>query len=186
MGTLGNGYRGTHQHQQAETLINTELKMITKLKFPKISFAHREHFIHQRCAYLGDHEVQKAVIEGRFVLAWDGELNPEERTPTLGVLESVTMNNDGSRTYTITSENGTEYLDYQNAVVLREEWCPEVVLVDKYGNRYLHKWIGLQERKDGKIYAVVSQESGASIDVEPSQLILLDDCKVGLPEREEV
>lgn len=159
--------------------------MITKVKFPDCPYARREHFIHQRCAYLGDNEVQKAVIEGRFVLAWDGELNNAEYTPTLGVLESVTMNNDGSRTYTITSENGTQYLDYQNAAVLREDWCPEVALVDKFGTHYIHRWIGLQERKDGKVYAVVTDGDNSSRDIDPTTLILLSDCKVGLPERDE-
>lgn len=159
--------------------------MKTNIKFPKVPFARREHIIHQRCAYLCDQEVQKAVIEGRFVLAWDGELNPEERTPTLGVLESVLFNSDGSRTYTLTSEFGNPRLDYQNAVVLREEWCPEVVIVDKFGNRYMHKWIGLQEGKDGKVYAIVTDHDNSSEAVDPSTLILLDDCKVGLPERED-
>lgn len=158
--------------------------MKTNIKFPKVSFTRREHFIHQRCAWLSDNEVQKAVIEGRFVLAWDGELDPELRTPTLGVLESVTMNQDGSRTYTITSEFGTEHLNYQNAVALREDWCPEVAVVDKYGSHYLHRWIGLQER-DGKVHAIVTDNGDSSRDVDPSTLILLDDCKVGLAEREE-
>lgn len=157
--------------------------MKTNIKFPKVPFARREHIIHQRCAYLCDHEVQKAVIEGRFVLAWDGELNPEERTPTFGVLESVRFNSDGSRTYTLTSENGNEHLDYQNAVVLRDDWCPDVVSSDKYG-RPVHKWIGLKQQTDGKVYAVVT-ECESSVDIDPSTLILLDDCKVGLPEREE-
>ncbi len=161
--------------------------MKTNIKFPKVPFARREHIIHQRCSYLCDSEVQKAVIEGRFVLAWDGELNPEERTPTLGVLVSVTMNSDGSRTYVVTSEFGNDKLEYQNAAVLREEWCPEVVLVDKFGNHYIHKWIGLQERKDGKVYAIVTHDGSdnLSTDVDPSKLILLDDCKVGLPERDD-
>lgn len=160
--------------------------MKTNIKFPKIDFARREHFIHQRCAYLGDHEVHKAVNEGRFVLAWDGELDPSVRTPTFGVLESVRFNKGGGRTYTITSENGNDRLDYQNAVVLREEWCPEVVLVDMFGHHYLHKWIGLQER-DGKVYAVVTNtgDNDSSRDVDPSTLILLDDCKVGLSTYEE-
>lgn len=160
--------------------------MKTNIKFPNVPFARREHFIDKRCSYLGDSEVQKAVIEGRFVLAWDGELNSEEHTPTLGVLDAVTMNHDGSRTYEVTSEFGTSYLGYQNALVLREEWCPEVVLVDKFGNHFIYRWIGLQERKDGKVYAVIWQESGARTGVDPSALILLDDYKVGLPEREEV
>lgn len=159
--------------------------MRTNIKFPKVSFNRREHFIHQRCSYLRDNEVQKAVIEGRFVLAWDGELNPEERTPSLGVLTSVTMNKDGSRSYGITSEYGNEYVNYQNAVVLREEWCPNVAVADKLGQYYVHKWIGLQERDDGKVYAIVTDDGNASRDVDPSTLILLDDCKVGLPEREE-
>lgn len=159
--------------------------MKTNIKFPKIDFARREHFIHQRCAYLCNNEVQKAVIEGRFVLAWDGELDPTVRTPTFGVLEAVRLNSDGSRTYTVTSEYGNESLEYRNAVALREEWCPEVVLVDKFGNHVIHKWIGLQER-DGKVYAIVTDCNDSSRDVDPSTLILLDDCKVGLPEREEV
>lgn len=158
--------------------------MKTNIKFPNVPFARREHFIHQRCAYLCDNEVQRAVIEGRFVFAWDGDLDPDERTPTFGVLESVRFNKDGTRTYTLTSESGSDKLEYQNAVVLREEWCPEVVFVDNFGNRCLRKWIGLQERKDGKVYAIVAN-GDASIDVDPSTLILLDDCKVGLPEREE-
>lgn len=159
--------------------------METNIKFPKVSFTRREHFIHQRCSYLYDNEVQKAVIEGRFVLAWDGELNPEESTPTFGVLNSVTMNNDGTRTYTITSEFGNERLNYQNAVVLRSDWCPEVALTDKFGHHYVHRWIGLQERKDGKVYAIVTDCDNSSRDVDPSTLILLDECKVGLPERED-
>ena len=159
--------------------------MKTNIKFPKVSFTRREHFIHQRCSYLCDNEVQKAVIEGRFVLAWDGELNTEERTPTLGVLTSVTMNKDGSRTYGITSEFGNEYLNYQNAVVLREEWCPQVAVADKFGQYFVHRWIGLQERNDGKVYAIVTDHGDSSRDVDPSTLILLDDCKVGLSEREE-
>ena len=160
--------------------------MKTNIKFPEIKFARREHFIYQRCGYLSDSEVQKAVIEGRFVIAWDGELNPEERTPTFGVLESVTMNKDGSRTYGITSEFGNEHLNYQNAVVLREDWCPEVAFADKSGHHYVHRWIGLQEREDGKVYAVVTDCGESSRDVDPSTLILLSDCKVGLPEREGV
>lgn len=159
--------------------------MKTNIKFPKVSFTRREHFIQQRCSYLCDNEVQKAVIEGRFVLAWDGELDPESRTPTLGVLNSVTMNKDGSRSYGITSEFGNEYLNYQNAVVLREDWCPEVAVVDKFGQHFIHRWIGLQERNDGKVYAIVTDRGDSSRDVDPSTLILLDDCKVGLPEREE-
>lgn len=161
--------------------------MKTKIKFPEVPFRRREHFIHQCCSYLGDIEVQKAVIEGRFVLAWDGELNPENQIPTVGVLDSVCMNNDGSRTYTVTSEYGTEGLEYQNAVVLREDWCPDVVIVDKFGNRYLHKWIGLHEGKDGKVRAVVTTntDNDTRDEFDPSTLILLDDCKVGLPEREE-
>lgn len=161
--------------------------MKTKIKFPDIPYKRREYFVNQRCAYLGDSEVHKAVIEGRFVFAWDGELVSADsfNTPTLGVLESVSMNSDGSRTYTITSENNIEGIGYQNAVVLREEWCPEVALVDKFDNRYFRRWIGLQER-DGKILAVVTNgDNDKSISVEPSTLILLDDCKVGLPEREE-
>ena len=160
--------------------------MITNIKFPKVSFTRREHFIHQRCSYLCDCEVQKAVVEGRFVLAWDGELNTEERTPTLGVLTSVTMNNDGSRSYCITSEFGNEHLNYQNALVLREEWCPQVAVADKFGQYFVHRWIGLQERNDGKVYAIVTDHNDSSRDVDPSTLILLDDCKVGLAEREEV
>lgn len=159
--------------------------MKTNIKFPKVSSTRREHFIHQRCSYLCDNEVQKAVIEGRFVLAWDGALNPEERTPTFGVLNSVTVNNDGSRTYDITSEFGNEHLDYQNAVVLRDEWCPQVAVADEFGQYFVHRWIGLQERKDGKVYAIVTDCDNSSRDVDPSTLILLDDCKVGLPEREE-
>lgn len=157
--------------------------MKTNIKFPKVPFSSREHIIHQRCAYICGNEVQKAVIEGRFVLAWDGELNPEERTPTFGVLESVRFNSDGSRTYTLTSENGNEHLDYQNAVVLREDWCPDVVSADKYG-RPVHKWIGLKQQTDGKVYAVVT-ECESSVEIDPSTLILLDACKVGLPERED-
>ena len=161
--------------------------MKTNIKFPRVSFFRREHFIHLRCAYLCDNEVQKAVVEGRFVLVWDGELDPELHTPTLGVLESVTMNKDGSRTYTITSESGLDSINYQNAVVIREEWCPEVIIVDKFGNHYLHRWIGLHEGKDGKVYAVVTTNTvnDSSEEFDPSTLILLDDCKVGLPEREE-
>lgn len=159
--------------------------MKTNIRFPKVSFTRREHFIHQRCSYLCDDEVQKAVVEGRFVLAWDGELNTEERTPTLGVLTSVTMNKDGSRSYGITSEFGNEYLNYQNAVVLREEWCPQVAVADKFGQYFVHRWIGLQERNDGKVYAIVTDNGDSSRDVDPSTIILLDDCKVGLPEREE-
>lgn len=161
--------------------------MKTKIKFPDIPYKRREYFVNQRCAYLGDSEVHNAVIEGRFVFAWDGELDSENQTPTIGVLESVTMNSDGSRTYHITSEWGSEGIMYQNAMVLREQWCPEVALVDKFGNRYLRRWIGLQER-DGKILAVVSNVDfeQPSISVDPSTLILLDNCKVGLPEREEV
>jgi hypothetical protein len=161
--------------------------MKTKIKFPDIPYNRREYFVNQRCAYLGDCEVHKAVIEGRFVFAWDGELMSAgiHSTPTLGVLESVCMNSDGSRTYTITSENNIEGIGYKNAVVLREEWCPEVALVDKFGNRYLRRWIGLQER-DGKILAVVSNDDAdTSASVDPSTLILLDNSKVGLPEREE-
>ena len=159
--------------------------MKTNIKFPKIDFARREHFIHQRCSYLCDNEVQKAVIEGRFVLAWDGELDPESLTPTLGVLNSVTMNNDGSRSYGITSEFGNEYLNYQNAVVLNEDWCPQVAVADKFGQDYVHRWIGLQERKDGKVYAIVAGCNNSSRDVDPSTLIRLDECKIGLPDREE-
>lgn len=157
--------------------------MKTNLKFPNIPCSRREHFVIQRCAWLIDNEVQKAVIEGRFVLAWDGELDGERQTPALGVLESVTMNNDGSRTYIITSEFGNEHIKFQNANVLREEWCPEVVVTDKYGQHYVHRWIGLQER-DGKVYAIVTDCDNSSRDVDPSTLILLDDCKVGLPDRE--
>ena len=160
--------------------------MKTNIKFPDIPLARREHFVYQRCAYLCDNEVHKAVIEGRFVFAWDGELDPTVSCPTLGVLEAVTMNKDGSRTYTITSEYGLGPLDYQNADVLREEWCPEVFLSDKFGNHSIHKWIGLQERKDGKVYAVItSGEDDSSRLIDPSELILIDGCKVGLPEREE-
>lgn len=160
--------------------------MQTNIKFPNIPSTRREHFVIHRCAWLCDNEVQKAVTEGRFVLAWDGELNSERQTPTLGVLESVRMNSDGSRTYTITSEHRCEHINYQNANVLREEWCPEVVVTDKYGQHSIHRWIGLQER-DGKVYAVVTNTGDdMSRDVDPSTLILLDDCKVGLPEREEV
>lgn len=160
--------------------------MKTKIKFPDIPYKRREYFVNQRCAYLGDGEVHRAVIEGRFVFAWDGELEFADilSTPTLGVLEAVRMNSDGSRTYTITSENGIEGIGYQNAVVLREEWCPEVALVDKFDNRYFRRWIGLKER-DGKVYAVVTEVDNSSLDVDPSTLILLDDCKVGLPERED-
>ena len=157
--------------------------MKTNIKFPKVPFARREHFIHQRCWYLSDSEVQKAVIEGRFVLAWDGELDSEKLTPTFGVLESVRFNSDGSRTYTLTSENGNEHLDYQNAVVLREDWCPDVATSDEHG-RHVHNWIGLKQQTDGKIYAVVT-ECESSVDIDPSTLILLDDCKVGLPEKED-
>ena len=159
--------------------------MQTKIKFPDIPFGRREHFIIQRCAYLCDGEVQKAVIEGRFVLAWNGELGSTDCLPSLGVLESVRMNSDGSRTYTILSEHGIEGLEYKNASVLREELCPEVVLVGKCGQYCIHRWIGLQERNDGKVYAVVTDGDNSSRDVDPSKLILLDDCKVGLPEREE-
>lgn len=161
--------------------------MKTKIKFPEVPFKRREHFINQRCSCLFDSEIQKAVVEGRFVLAWDGELNPENQIPTVGVLDSVRMNSDGSRTYTITSEYGTEGLEYQNAAVLREDWCPDVVIVDKFGNRYLHKWIGLHEGKDGKVRAVVTTntDNDTRDEFDPSTLILLDDCKVGLPEREE-
>lgn len=158
--------------------------MKTKIKFPEVPFKRREHFIHQRCSYLFDSEIQKAVVDGRFVLAWDGELNPENQIPTVGVLDSVRMNSDWSRTYTITSEYGTEGLEYQNAVVLREDWCPDVALVGESGSHCIHKWIGLQERGNGKVYAVVTQGDGSS-DADPSTLILLDDCKVGLPERED-
>lgn len=159
--------------------------MKTKIKLPDIPYKRREHFAHQRCSYLCDNEVQKAVIEGRFVLAWDGELNSDNQTPVLGVLESVTMNSDGSRTYRISSEWGSEGIMYQNAVVLREEWCPQVAVADKFGQYFVHRWIGLQERKDGKVYAVVTNVDNSSIDVDPSTLILLDDCKVGLPERDD-
>ena len=159
--------------------------MKTNIRFPKLSYSRREHLVHQRCAYLCDNEVQKAVIEGRFVLAWDDELDSERQTPALGVLESVTMNRDGSRTYSITSEYGTEHLNYQNAVALREEWCPEVAFTDNFGHHYVHRWIGLQERKDGKVYAIVTDGNESSRDIDPTTLILLDDCKVGLPEREE-
>ena len=158
--------------------------MKTNIRFPKVLIARREHIIYQRCANLPDHELQKAVVEGRFVLAWDGELDPTEQTPTFGILESVTMNNDGSRSYAITTEYGFEGIKYQNAVALREEWCPEVALVDKFGYHHIHNWIGLRER-DGKVYAVVTDCDNSSRDVDPSKLILLDDCKVGLPEREE-
>lgn len=159
--------------------------MKTNIKFPKIDFARREHFIHQRCSYLCDNEVQKAVVEGRFVLAWDGELDPSVRTPTFGVLESVRMNSDGSRTYTVTSEHGNEKLEYQNAVVVREEWCPQVAFADNFGQFFCHRWIGLQERNDGKVYAIVTDHSDSSRDVDPSTLILLDDSKLGLPEYKE-
>lgn len=160
--------------------------MKTKIKLPEVPFKRRELFIHQRCAYLCDNELQKAVIEGRFVLAWDGELNPENHIPTLGVLEAVSMNSDGSRTYIIASEYGTESIEYQNAVVLREDWCPEVAFKDKSETHYIRRWIGLQERKDGKVYAVITNSSDdSSRDVDPSTLILLDNCDVGLPEREE-
>lgn len=159
--------------------------MKTKIKFPEVPFKRREHFIHQRCSYLCDDDVQRAVFEGRFVLAWDGVLNPETQIPAVGVLDSVRMNKDRSRTYILTSEYGTERLEYQNAVVLREDWCPEVAVADPYGTRHIHRWIGLQERKDGKVYAVITDVDNSSKDVDPSTLILLDDCKVGLPEREE-
>lgn len=159
--------------------------MKTNIKFPKLSYSRREHFVHQRCSYLCDNEVQKAVIEGRFVLAWDGELDSERQTPAFGVLESVTVNNDGSRTYTITSEYGNEHLDYQNAVALRTDWCPEVAFADEFGTHHIHRWIGLQERKDGKVYAIVTDCDNSSRDADPSTLILLDDCKVGLSDREE-
>lgn len=159
--------------------------MKTNIKFPKVPYTRREHFVIQRCAWLSDNEIQKAVIKGRFVLAWDGELNSDKQTPALGVLESVTMNSDGSRTYRITTEWGNEHLDYQNANVLREEWCPEVVITDEFGQYQVHKWIGLQER-DGKVYATVTHcHDDLSTGVDPSTIILLDDCKVGLPEREE-
>lgn len=158
--------------------------MKTNIKFPKIDFARREHFIHQRCGYLGETEVHRAVINGRFVLAWDGELNPTVKTPTFGVLESVRMNSDGSRTYTVTSEHGNEKLEYQNAVVLREEWCPEVVRVDEFGNHDIAKWIGLHER-DGKVVATTCTDGECFSDVDPSTLIRLDECKIGLPDREE-
>lgn len=158
--------------------------MKTNIKFPKIDFARREHFIYQRCEHLGETEVHRAVINGRFVLAWDGELDPSVRTPTFGVLESVCMNSDGSRTYTVTSEYGNEKLKYQNAVVLREDCCPEVVKADEFGNHDIAKWIGLHER-DGKVLATLWVQSGCTFDADPSTLILLDDCKVGLPEREE-
>lgn len=161
--------------------------MKTNIKFPNVPCTRREHFIHQRCEYLGDNKVQRAVVEGRFVLAWDGELDPTERTVTLGVLESVRMNNDGSRTYSVTSEHGNEHLDYENAVVIREDWCPDVVVTDKFGQHFIHRWIGLVERKDGKVYAVVTDsDNAASRDIDPSTLTLLDNCNVGLPEREEV
>lgn len=156
--------------------------MKTNIKFPKIPFSRREHYAISRCAWLSENELQKAVIEGRFVLAWDGDLDSERQTPTLGVLESITLNKDGSRTYTITSENGNEHLDFQNANILRDEWCPDVVSAEQYG-RPVHKWIGLQER-DGKVYAVITDCDNSSKDVDPSTLILLDDCKVGLPELE--
>lgn len=161
--------------------------MKTNIKFPNVPYARREHFVHRRCSYLCDNEVQKAVIEGRFVLAWDGELDSENQTPVLGVLESVTMNSDGSRTYHILTEWGSEGVMYQNAVVLCKEWCPEVVIVDKSRNYYLHKWIGLHEGKDGKVRAVVttSTDNDSSEEFDPSTLIRLDECKVGLPEREE-
>lgn len=160
--------------------------MQTKIKFPDCPYARRELFIHNRCGYLCDNEVHKAVIEGRFVLAWNGELTSIDCVPSMGVLESVRMNKDGSRTYIITSEHGIEGLEYQNAVVLREEWCPEVAFADKFGTHYIHRWIGLQERKDGKVYAVVTDGDNSSRDVDPSTLILLNNCKIGLPEREEV
>ena len=159
--------------------------MKTNIKFPNVPYARREHFAIQRCAWLCDNKVQKAVIEGRFVLAWDGELDSENQTPVLGVLESVTMNSDGSRTYHISSEWGSEGIMYQNAVVLREEWCPQVAVADRFGQYFVHRWIGLQERKDGKVYAIVTDCDNSSRDVDPSTLILLDDCKGGLPEREE-
>jgi hypothetical protein len=164
--------------------------MKTNIKFPDIPMARREHFVHQRCTYLGDNEVHKAVIKGRFVFAWDGGLDPTVSCPTLGVLEAVTMNKDGSRTYTITSEYGLGPLDYQNAVVLREQWCPQVAVADKFGQYSVRRWIGLQEREDGKVYAIVTDDDDDDDDDDcsrddPSTLILLDDCKVGLPEREE-
>ena len=159
--------------------------MKTNIKFPELPYRSREYFVQTRCSYLCDNEVQKAVIEGRFVLAWGGKLGSEDNTLTLGVLEGVRMNSDGSRTYTVTTEHGTERLDYGNAVLMKEDCCPEVVLTGQFGQHFIRRWIGLQERTDGKVYAIITDGNTSSMDVDPSTLILLDDCKVGLPEREE-
>lgn len=90
-----------------------------------------------------------------FVLVWDGDADPTNASVTLGILTGVSMTADKMR-FTVHTCSTDFDLTYDNAVYIRNDCCPEV-LVKTEGGAFVGKLVGIDYDKG---MAVVQGKDG--------------------------
>lgn len=162
--------------------------MAKRIKFPTFSSAEKLKLIFgskSRPIEIDDTSaVKEALMNGRFVLAWDKE-NAADDYPSIGALKAVTQSRCGEISYTVLWECGYE-ATYKHAALVDESLLPCVV-AKRYVDYqpFLGRLIGcyLDENCDW-VCAVKLNRSGIVYFQKAADIAFVKDVNFGIVEEE--
>jgi hypothetical protein len=104
--------------------------------------------------------VRDALMNGRFVLAWDKE-NAADDYPIVGALKAVTQSRCGEVSYTVLCEGGYEST-YKHALLIDSEELPLVVTAKRMVCDFatIGRFVGCFTDFDGNTFCTIENGNG--------------------------
>ena len=118
---------------------------MSKIKYPDFTYAQTNKMLRGDTTPVTLDSAPGLLNHHHFVLVWDGDSDPLNATVTLGILTGVNMTADKMR-FTVHTCTTNFDLTYDNAVYIRNERCPEVLVKSEPG-AFVGKLIGVDYDK---------------------------------------
>ena len=118
---------------------------MSEIKYPEYSYKMTQILLRNGTSPVTLDNARSLMDHHHFVLAWDGDSEPGESTPTLAILRSVEFTADKILYGVYTC--GTNFdLKYDNAVYIHNIRCPEVLVKSEAG-AFVGRLIGVDYDK---------------------------------------
>lgn len=118
---------------------------MSEIKYPDYSYKAKQILLRNGTSSVTLDNARSLMDHHHFVLAWDGNAEPEESNATLAIIRSVEFTADKILYGVRTCETNFD-LKYDNAVYIHNSRCPEVLVKSEAG-AFVGRLIGVDYEK---------------------------------------
>lgn len=130
---------------------------MSKIKYPNFSYNQTIKMLRGDTTPVSLDSANGLLEHHHFVLVWDGDGDPTNASVTLGILTGISLTADKMR-FTVHTCSTDFDLTYDNAVYIRNDRCPEVLVKSEHGS-FVGKLVGIDYDKG---MAVVQDRNGVA------------------------